>query len=75
MELFREWDADGSGEIDKKEFRQAMKSLGFASMASRADIDAVFDEFDLSGDGAVDLNVDDRRIHQNHAPKLQLQMI
>ena len=28
MDLFREWDDDNSGAIDKKEFRQAVQVLG-----------------------------------------------
>ena len=29
IDLFREWDDDGSGQIDKKEFRKALQALGF----------------------------------------------
>ena len=28
IDLFREWDDDGSGEISKREFREAMPRLG-----------------------------------------------
>ena len=33
--LLQAWDTDGSGDINKKEFRKAIKSLGFAPSASR----------------------------------------
>ena len=29
MDVFRDWDDDGSGTIDAKEFRRAMRTLGF----------------------------------------------
>ena len=44
MDLFREWDVDGDGEVTKKEFRKAMAVLGFE--VSRAVMDEVFDSFD-----------------------------
>eukprot|EP00966_Prymnesium_polylepis_P188482 4367619-Prymnesium_polylepis.2 len=37
IDLFREWDEDGNGEVSKKEFRQAMASLG--TEANKKDID------------------------------------
>ena len=49
MDLFREWDVDGDGEVTKKEFRKAMAVLGFE--VSRAVMDEVFDSFDAVGGG------------------------
>ena len=34
MDLFREWDDDGNGEVSKKEFRKAMKMLGISPSPS-----------------------------------------
>jgi hypothetical protein len=44
MDLLHEWDEDGSGTIDRKEFRRAIKALGFHALADNEDIDLVFDE-------------------------------
>ena len=44
IDLFREWDDDGNGAIDKKEFRKAMPALGFS--ASKDEVDGLFDEWD-----------------------------
>lgn len=52
LDLFKTWDEDGSGEVDRKEFRRAMKSLGFT--ADNAEIDAVFAEFDTDGGGTIE---------------------
>ena len=41
MEIFHAWDDDGSGTIDQKEFRHAIRSLGFSDVSDR-DIDHIF---------------------------------
>ena len=52
-DLFREWDDDGSGEIDKREFCDAMESVGLqATLAERT---ALFDALDDDGSGSVEL--------------------
>ncbi len=52
IDLFREWDDDRSGSVTAREFRKAMRSLGF--QASRAEVDAVFSQFDQDGSGSID---------------------
>ena len=52
MDLFREWDIDGDGEISRKEFRSSMKRLGLEVPAK--DIDALFDSWDPDGGGTLD---------------------
>ena len=47
MEIFRGWDTSGDGLLDKSEFCQALKALGYAG--PRRAIDAVFDEIDTDG--------------------------
>jgi len=51
IDLFREWDADGDGQVSKKEFRKAMPLLGFD--ASKEVIDTLFDEYDDDGAGSI----------------------
>ena len=51
LDLFRDWDADGDGVIDRKELRQAVAALGYD--ASIADLDILFDELDADGDGTL----------------------
>jgi len=43
--LLRDWDEDGNGGVDKKEFRRALASLGYS--ASRETIDDLFDDLDV----------------------------
>ena len=51
MDLFREWDEDGDGEVSKKEFRKAMPLLGI--VAPREVVDMLFDTFDPDLSGAA----------------------
>ena len=52
MDLFRAWDTDGSGEIDKAEFGRAVRQL---LPEVRADIaDALFDLFDADQSGTLE---------------------
>ena len=52
IDLFREWDDDGNGAIDKKEFRKAIAGLGYD--APRKDIDELFKMLDDTGDGLIE---------------------
>ena len=54
FELFREWDSDGNGSLDKKELKKALSTLGYH--ASKEDIDALFEMIDDSGDGQIDFS-------------------
>uniref|UniRef100_A0A7S3BR19 EF-hand domain-containing protein n=1 Tax=Haptolina ericina TaxID=156174 RepID=A0A7S3BR19_9EUKA len=51
IDLFREWDEDGDGVIDKLEFRRALPMLGLH--APLETVDALFDSFDLDGSGTI----------------------
>ena len=51
-QLFRDWDLDGNGLIDKKEFRAACVSLGVSF--PRDIVDGVFDILDDDGSGTID---------------------
>ena len=52
IDLFRQWDSDNSATVDKDEFTNALRSLGFDY--STADIDLVFTHLDGDGSGLVD---------------------
>ena len=54
IDLFREWDVDMSGTIDREEFRRAIRALGFELIVEDAEIDRVFAEMDGDGNGTVD---------------------
>ena len=54
MDLFREWDDDGDGEITRKEFRAAM--LRMQLEVPQPDVDSLFDSWDPSGGGTIDFN-------------------
>lgn len=51
-EIFSTWDEDGDGVVDEREFRRAVRSLGFADVPAKQ-IDAVFREFDEDGSGEI----------------------
>ena len=51
---FKKLDTDGSGELDRTEFRQLWKSKFKIRNASVSQIDAYFDAFDTDGSGTVD---------------------
>ena len=49
QELFRDWDSDRNGLIDKKEFQKSMAGLGVK--ASPEELDEVFKRWDADGSG------------------------
>ena len=52
FDLFREWDSDGDGGVDKYEFRKAVTALGYTPPKSQ--IDALFDSMDVDGSGVIE---------------------
>ena len=52
LDLFREWDANGDGQISKKEFRKAMPMLGM-DLPTKA-IDELFDQYDPDKSGVME---------------------
>ena len=52
IDLFREWDDDGNGALDKKEMRAAIAALGYE--APRKEIDAFFEEIDDDNNGWIE---------------------
>ena len=64
IDIFRAWDEDGSGTVEKREFSKALPMLGLK--VSRAQSDELFDTFDEDRSGAIDYS----EIHQkvSYAP-------
>ena len=54
VDLFREWDEDGGGTVDKKEFRVAMAALG--ANAPKEMCDKLFDTLDPDRSGSLEYN-------------------
>ena len=50
--MFKEWDEDGDGTVNKKEWRKAMPAIGIQT--SDAMLDRLFDTFDEDGSGEID---------------------
>ena len=59
IELFRQWDDDGTGQIEKKEFRRGMKELGLT--ASKEQLDELFNMWDPDKTGGRSLPPRPRR--------------
>ena len=51
LDLFREWDANGDGEVSREEFHRAIPALGLT--VPKKEVDALFNEWDKTGDGAI----------------------
>ena len=52
IDLFREWDHDCNGGIDKKEMRRGLAALGYGFPPK--EVDALFDSINEAGDGFID---------------------
>ena len=52
IDLFREWDLNGDGMISPKEFRRAMREIGYA--VPREHVDLVFESMDPDGSGQIE---------------------
>jgi len=51
MDLFRKWDINGDGLVDKREFRAGLEHLGFGSLSLHGD--ELFDTFDEDLTGSI----------------------
>ena len=52
VEMFKKYDKDGSGVIEKVEFLDLVKTLGFTEV-TEAETDAVFQGIDLNNDSVI----------------------
>ena len=69
IDLFRKWDEDDSGTISKREFRRAIRALGF-DFFDTSEIDSVFDEFDTDGSGDIDYRELNKMLRQGSSVQL-----
>jgi len=71
IHLFQDWDTDGNGGIDKKEFRKAVAALHYK--APKAAVDQLFDHLDPGKTGFIEYSDLQHALHQfvhaAHAPK------
>ena len=54
IDLFREWDDDGNGALDKYEMRMAVAALGYD--APKHAVDALFNSIDDDGNGWIEFH-------------------
>ena len=66
LDLFREWDANGDGEVSKREFREAMPKLGF--ILPTKVIDDLFDQHDPDGSGVMDFKELQKMLRSTKSP-------
>lgn len=52
IDLFRTWDVDGNGGVDKKEFRKALVALGYK--VSKQVVDSLFDKLNVEQDSFIE---------------------
>ena len=62
LDLFREWDDDGSQTVSKTEFRQALPVLGL--LVDKEVADSLFDTFDADRSGEIDYQELSKQLRQ-----------
>ena len=73
-DLFKKWDEDNSGKIDKREFTRAIRALLGISDMSDADIGGVFDELDDDKSGVLEYKEMNMMLRKNANTFCQLQI-
>ena len=72
IDLFREWDDDGTGTVDRKEFHRGMKELGL-DVASR-EVDGLFDSMNPDGDTSLSLKELTKQLRPGGAVELDAKL-
>ena len=68
VNLLRDWDEDGNGGVDKREFRSALAALGYS--APKKDIDKLFESLDIiNADGFLEYDEMNRALKKFMRPK------
>jgi hypothetical protein len=70
IDLFREWDEDGDGEISKAEFARALPLMGINP--PRDQFDLLFDAFDADGGGSISFREFNKQLKQTPGGKSSL---
>jgi len=70
LELFREWDQDDDGVINRSEFRLALPLLGLI-IGSREESDRLFDFFDANKDGSISFEEFHQILRKDESRKAQ----
>ena len=65
IDAFRSLDADGSGTIDKKEWREGLARVGLAEVPHET-VDALFDEIDADHSGEIEYNELSRKLRKQN---------
>lgn len=66
IDLFRDWDEDHNGLVDKDEFFKGITALGVE--ATRVEAEALFEEFDLDGGGTIEYKELNKLLRQRMRP-------
>ena len=54
VQLFRKWDLDDNGSVDRREFRRGLRAVGI--VAPIVEMNQLFDEMDADKSGTIDLD-------------------
>ena len=73
IDLFKKWDEDDDGAVSKKEFRRAIKTIGFD--APREEVDRVFDSIDEDGSGTIEYTELNQLLRQGANTKLDAKLM
>ena len=66
MDVFRQWDENGSGWIDNMELRRAVLALNI-EFVNDAEVDMLFDHLDADRDGYISFKELHRELRQRHS--------
>jgi len=67
IDLFRDWDDNGDGAIDKKEMRRAVAALGYE--CSKKEIDKFFESIDDDDNGFIEFQELKEALSSRPVPK------